>query len=102
MDSFKITLCKNEQGRGTAHAKCSGPFHLRYFSVSIQETFFHLQRWIKLQMISNFKNMERGIYDISRQYPAIILEILNKTVRIQSTWSVIQSGSKPDTLNLIF
>jgi len=53
-------------------------------------------------MISDFKNMEEEIYDMSRQYPVIILEILNKTVRIQSTWSIVQSGSKPDTLLLIF
>jgi hypothetical protein len=53
-------------------------------------------------MISGFKNMEREIYDMSWQYPVIILEILNKTVRIHSTWSVVQSGSKPDTLRLIF
>jgi len=43
MDSFKITLYETEYGRGTAHAKCSVPFHLLYLSVSIKEIFFHLQ-----------------------------------------------------------
>jgi len=36
-----------------------------------------------------------------RQYPAVILEILNKNLFIQSTWSIVQSGSKPDTLRVI-
>jgi len=53
-------------------------------------------------MISYFNNMEGGVYDMSQQYHVIILEILNKTVRIQSTWSIVQSGSKPGTLRLIF
>jgi hypothetical protein len=43
MDIFKITLYDTEYGRGTAHAKCPAPFHLRYLSMSIKETFFHLQ-----------------------------------------------------------